>query len=342
LSHRAPLFRLRPTSKSGSNVRGRIAPTPRIFALCASCLVLGLVLCPAASAQAQGSAGSTGETKPPREWTFEVGLGAEYDTNVTVDEVDLSSGQSDYAWIADLGIGVKQDLGDDTRFNLKYDISQSSYQEFSRVDRLTQILGADLSHDLGKANAGFSAYFIDSRLDGEGFLRYLRLSPSLSGFLGKRWFARGAYVFSERRIDERSNRDAETKSGEADLYYFHRGLRSYLNFGYRYRREDAIAPEFDFDAHSFKLRYIRRLDVKGSRWKAEVALRYEIRDYQSEEPTIGEKRADDRLQLKLDLEVPLSSRVTLQAYSSYGDYTSNLPRADFLQTIVGTRLEYKW
>ena len=275
-------------------------------------------------------------------WSVEVGVGAEYDTNVSVDEVDLSSGQSDYAYIIDFELGVKKRLTENTEGSLTYDISQSSYDEYSRVDRRTQILGGTLSTDLGKSNAGLSGYYIDSTLDGDPFLRYARLSPSLSGFLARKWFARGAYVHAERRIDGSNQRNARTQSGEADVYYFHRGLRSYVNLGYRYRHEDAVAEELDFNSHALKLRYIRRFDLFGQRAKAEVALRYEVRDYRNEEPTIGEPRNDDRLRFKMDFEVPLNDRLTWQWYYSYGDYVSNLPRADFTQNILGTRLQLAW
>lgn len=277
-----------------------------------------------------------------REWSVKLGVGAEYDTNVTVDEVDLSSGQSDHATIVDFGVGMKQALGERTTFALNYDLSQSNYDEFSQVDRLTQIIGADINAVVGDATAGFSAYFIDSQLDGDGFLEYLRLSPSVSGFLSRRWFARAAYVHSKRRIDQREERNADTNTGEVDLYYFHRGLRSYANIGFRYRREDAIASELDFEANALKLRYIRRLDVFGKRLKSEVAVRYEVRDYLSAEPTIEEARNDDRLRVKVDLELPINERLSWQIYYSYGDYESNLPRADFTQTIVGTKLQIRW
>ena len=273
-------------------------------------------------------------------WRAEVGIGAEYDTNVSVDEVDLSSGESDYAWIIDFELGAKRKLGERSEISLSYDISQSKYDEFSRVDRLTQIVGADINTEIGRSNAAFSAFYIDSQLDGEPFLQYLRLSPSLSGFLARKWFARGAYVQAERKIDQRSQRDAETRAGEIDIYYFHRGLRSYFNAGYRYRDEDANAPELDFAAHALKLRYIRRLELWGKKAKAELAMRYEVRDYRSEEPTIGEPRDDDRIRWKADFEVTLTRQLAWQFYYSYGDYESNLPRADFTQTIVGSRLQW--
>lgn len=287
-------------------------------------------------------ADSTGQTNLDRTWSAKVGAGREYDSNVSVSEVDASSGESDYAWTMLLGVGVNQSLGDTSALSLNYDFSQSLYDEFSFVDRQTHILGANLTTDLTKTKAGFSAYYISSRLDGDPFLEFLRLSPSLSGFISKRWFARGAYVYADRSLKRRSDRDADTHSLEGDLYYFHRGLRSYFNFGYRYRDEDTVRDSLAFRSHGIKLRYIRRFNLVGRQAKGEISWRYEERRYLAPEPLIAAKRSDDRGRLKLDLEVPLGKRTTLKGYYSYGDFASNLPIADFTQTIVGTRVEFKW
>ena len=48
------------------------------------------------------------------------------------------------------------------------------------------------------------------------------------------------------------------------------------------------------------------------------------------------------MRLKLDIEIPLNQKFTWQWYFSHGDYISNLPRADFTQSILGTRLQYTW
>lgn len=285
---------------------------------------------------------STQTTDFSRSYSATIGAGREYDSNVSVSEVDATSGESDYAWTLDMGVGLKQALGQKTELSLNYDFSQSRYDKFSFVDRQTHIVGANLSTDLTGTKAGLSAYYINSRLDGDPFLEYLRLSPSLSGFLSKRWFARGAYVYAERTINRRNDRDADTHSLEGDLYYFHRGLRSYFNIGYRYRDENTVLDSLDFTSHGIKLRYIRRFTIVGTQAKGEISWRYEERRYLSPDPVIEEKRADNRGRLKLDLEIPLGQRTTLAWYYSFGDFTSNLPRADFDQTIVGTRVELKW
>ncbi|MEM6485872.1 MAG: hypothetical protein AAF662_12925 [Pseudomonadota bacterium] len=292
------------------------------------------------------SQSNTGESKSnyKTSWSGELGIGGEYDTNVTVSEVDLSSGESDYAFTSDFELGAKRQFTESLKASANYSINQSQYSEFSRVDRLTQIAGVNIEKGLGLGgtSTGLSMYYIDSKLSGDGFLELLRISPALSGFISKRWFLRGAYVFSERTIDDRSERDATTHTAEFDAYYFHRGLRSYLNVGARYRDEDTGAPELDFSGVALKMRYIRRFSLLEKRAKAEVAVRYEERDYRSPEPTIDEKRKDDRLRLKLDFEFPLTERISWQAYYSYGDFESNLPRADFVQTIIGTRLQFAW
>ncbi|MEO0438712.1 MAG: hypothetical protein AAF098_17590 [Pseudomonadota bacterium] len=275
-------------------------------------------------------------------WSGELGIGGEYDTNVTVSEVDLSSGESDYAFTSDFELGAKRQITESLKASASYSINQSRYREFSRVDRLTQIAGVNIEKGLGSASSGLSVYYIDSKLSGDGFLELLRVSPALSGFLAKRWFLRGAYVFSERTIDDRNERDATTHTAEFDAYYFHRGLRSYVNIGARYRDEDTGAPELDFSGAALKARYIRRFKVLEKQAKFEVAFRYEERDYRSPEPTIDEKRKDDRIRWKLDFELPLTEQISWQAYYSYGDFESNLPRADFVQTIVGSRLQFAW
>ena len=308
-----------------------------ILSICTLALGTGVLL-QVSDSQAQNDEASG----PKATWSRELGVGGEYDTNVSVSEVDLSSGESDYAFTSDFELGVKRPLGETIKASASYSVSQSRYGEFSRVDRLTQIAGANIDKDFGNANGSLSVYFIDSKLANDGFLEFLRVSPALSGFVSKRWFLRGAYVYSERTIDDRPERDAQTVTGEIDAYYFHRGLRSYMNLGLRYRNEDTGAPELDFSGQAIKLRYIRRFDALGRQGKFEAAMRFEERDYRSPEPTIGEKRRDDRLRWKFDLELPLSKAIALQAYYSYGDFDSNLPRADFFQTIVGTRLQISW
>ena len=281
-------------------------------------------------------------TAPPAVWSAELGIGAEYDSNVAVQEVDVATNQSDYAMTLDAGLAVKKQLSKTVKAALTYDFSQSIYDKFSQVDRLTNIFGADLGMDLGKADPGLSVYYINSRLDGSKFLELYRVSPSVSGFLSQKWFGRGAYVYSDKTIHERRGRDATTNAGELDAYYFLRGLRQYLNFGYRYRDEDAKADQYDYHSNSVKLRFIQRFEIFSRLTKLELAWRYEDRNYTSETPSIGKKRHDKRSRLRMDFDVPVFGNGAIQFFAGYADYESNYEPAAYDQTLVGTRFIYSW
>ncbi|WP_146004152.1 surface lipoprotein assembly modifier [Halioglobus japonicus] len=276
------------------------------------------------------------------EFSAEFGLGAEYDSNVSVDELDATSNESDYAYIADADLGFDQQLGEKVDLSLNYNVSQTNYDRFERLDRTTHLVGADLGADLGAVNTGMALYYINAQLDGNDFLEYYRGSPYVSGFLAKKWFARGAYVYSDKTIAQNPDRDAESHAGEFDLYFFRRGLRSYFNAGYKFKDEDATAERYDYKAHNVKLRYIHRFDLWGDVLKMEFSWRYEDRDYSGITPSIDEERADQRHRWKIDMEYPLSERTLLQIYGGYSDYDSNFPRAAYDQHVVGTRLSWRW
>jgi hypothetical protein len=254
------------------------------------------------------TSGLTQAGEPANQWSLEASIGAEYDSNVAISELDLASGQSDYASVTELKLGLKRRLSENSDLSVRYSVTHNNYLEFSSVDRLTQILGSDLAVDMGDVNLGLSAYYIDSRLGGDGFLSYARLSPSASGFLSRRWFARGAAVYSDRRVLENDLRSAKTYAAEGDLYFFQRGLRSYYNLGYRYAREDAEFGIFDFTGHALKFRYIRRWQLLGRTAKGELAMRYEQRSFSADNSAIDERRRDRRLRWKADFSMPCASR----------------------------------
>lgn len=283
-----------------------------------------------------------GEDNPPPEWSALVGVGIEYDSNVAVDELDATTNQGDYALTLDGGLAVKQQLSEKAEAALTYDFSQSTYDKFSQVDRMTNMIGADLGLDLGRVDPAISVYYINSRLDGSPFLDLYRVSPSLSGFLGKKWFARGAYVYSDKTIKDSPGRDATTNAGEADAYFFLRGLRQYFNLGYRYRDDDAREDQYDYLSNAIKVRYIQRIELFSRLTTLELAWRYEDRKYRSDTPSIGQKRHDQRGRLRLDYAIPVFGYGAVQFFAGYADYESNYEPANYDQTLVGTRFVYNW
>jgi hypothetical protein len=269
-------------------------------------------------------------------------VGAEYDSNVSIEEVDRASNEGDYGLTLEAKVGAEQQLTERLELALHYDFSQTFYSEFSEVDRQTHILGSDLGWRLNEVDANLSAFYINSRLDGKDFLQLARISPALSGFVARQWFLRGGYIFQDKSLQGRSLRDADSHAGEFDLYFFAQGLRRYFNLGYRYRYENARAAPLDYASNAVKLRYIQRVELASRLAKLELFWRYENRDYRAITPEIGEKRRDDRHRLGIDFEIPLFADASLQLYYVYADYQSNLERVDYTQNVGGVKFVYRW
>ena len=269
----------------------------------------------------------------------EVSLGYEYDSNVSVDELDRSSSVGDGGVLFAADISVDHDFTDKTSASASYGYSRIDYQDFEFLNRETHMLGGNISSKWDSFTAGMNYFYINARLDGNDFLTYHRVSPSLSGFVSKRWFLRGAYVFGDKTIANRPGRDAQNHGTELDAYYFWRGLRRYINLGYVYRQEDSQAARFKYKAHQVKLRVVQRFEVFSKLSTLELGLRYEDRNYDEETPSIGERRRDERLRATIEFDVPLTDRINWRVYGGYSDYLSNLPSADYDQSIVGTLVE---
>lgn len=303
-------------------------------------LIMASSFCSAQVREADPDTAGTGPASG--EFTAELRAGLEYDSNVSLEEVDQSSGESDYAAVFDGQLKYKSQLGDRGKVSLSYDFSQSIYEEFSAVDRQTHLLSASFSGDLGRLNPGVGYRYIHSRLDGDKFLTMHQVSPHLSGFLAKNWFGRGAYTWSDKKIDPRGDRDATYHAGALEIYYFVNGLRSYFNLGYRYKNEDARADRYDYQSNRVKLRYVQRFEFFAHQAKMSLALRYENRDYSSITFGIGEKREDDRYRAEAELEQPLGDQAAISIYYRYSDNQSNSPGADYDQNIAGGQFLYRW
>lgn len=302
------------------------------FAVSAAALGIGAFACCGANAQEAGS-----EERLSSPFSFELNAGAEYDSNVSVNELDANTGADDVAAVIDADIEFETALGKDTEFNAGYSFSQSLYSEFTDFNLQSHFGTVDLSHDFGVFDLGAAYRLIYTRLGGDGFLLLQQASPYVSRFFGKKLFVRADYTFTDTDFEGRVDRDAEGHAGGADFYYFANGVRTYFVVGYKYEDEDAVDPQFDFHANNFKARFAQRIPLGARDMKFKLGWRYEQRDHTSVTPSIGVERDDDRHRFEAELEVPVTDRVFLLFDYEYGDFSSNLPSADYTQHVASAR-----
>lgn len=267
-----------------------------------------------------------------------VSIGAEYDSNISVNEVDTNTGADDFAAVIDADLDFETEIASDTELSLGYSFSQSLHNEFTNFDVQSHFASAELTYDFGSIDIGAAYRFIYTRLGGDGFLVLQQVSPYFSKFFGKKLFLRADYTYTNKDFEDRTDRDADVHAGGADLYFFLNGVRTYFVAGYKYEDEDAVDPQFDFQSHNIKARFSQRIPIGKRDAKLKLGWRYETRDYSSITPSIGVIRDDDRHRFQAELEIPLTDRIYTLVEYEYADYSSNLPSADYTQNLVGARL----
>ena len=306
--------------------------TIRLGALASTCLLV----MPSTIANASEGDANEGFT-PSTEWSFELSAGAEFDSNVSVNELDTATGSDDVAIRLRAEADFEAEIAKDTEFKLGYTISDKSFQEFSAFDLRTQIASATLSHDFGPFTAGTTVRYIDAALDDSGYQAVTQFSPYVSGYVAKNVFVRGAYTYADKEFDVQTSRDAEVNTIDLDGYFFLNGSRQYIVLGVEAETSEAVDPQFSFDGQGVLARFSQRFAFRERDARARLSARYESRDYDGITPSINAAREDDRLRLQAEVELPITDLVFIEAEYEYGDFSSNLPTADYAQNVFTVR-----
>ncbi|MFQ5563475.1 MAG: hypothetical protein ACE5FO_07885 [Parvularculaceae bacterium] len=272
----------------------------------------------------------------------EFSAGVEYDDHLSVSEIDRTSNDEDFAAILDAGIGLEHETNGGTAFSAGYDFFQSVHFDRSDFDIRSHRGSVGLAQDFGEFDLGVDYNYVYSTLDDVGFLTYQLLSPYVASSLTKQLYVRAAYSYADKDFKSRPTRDATVNAGGADVFFFLNGTTTYLLFGYKFEHEDAVGPEFDFDAHNLKARLTQKFPFNGRKGALKIGWRYENRDYDSITPSIGAVRDDERNRFQAEIELPLSDHVYAQAEYEYSDFDSNLPAVNYTQNLISARLGVKY
>ncbi len=269
---------------------------------------------------------------------FHIQAGAFYNSNVSVNELDLNAGRGDVSAKLSASVEFEKEINKDTEFSLRYKLSSTNHEEFSRFDVLTHLVSVKLEHDFGGFKSGVSYQFADSSLNQNDFLTLNQISPYASKFLNKKTYVRGFYGYADKKFQSAPSRDSQVHKVGGDVYFFLDGVRQYIQAGYSYEDSDAIGDEFDFGAHKFKIRYAKRLPFRGRQARFKAGWRYEMRDYSKITPSINVQRDDNRHRFELELELPITDVFYGQFELGHAIYSSNLATADYERSIAALSL----
>lgn len=300
--------------------------------------------CVAALVMALCAGGAAAQEK---RWKVSGSLGVEYDDNVSTDETDSRSGQSDKALLIDLGAAYKPEFGAAYGLEIGYDFSQSLHEDLDRFDLQTHSVSASVEREVAPWDLGFIYLYSRSLLDGDDFLGIHSLTPSVGRAVNEQWYVSLRYGLQVKDFKQGVNdpRDAVNNGLTFDNFIFFDQARSYVSLGYRIEGEDADGRQFDYLGHFFHARAKLRLPIDAlQKWNpvARLGLEFWTKDYDNVTPSIGAKRDDDRTTISAALQLDLTDHVNSELAVENIEASSNLPSADFDETIVTFRIGVKY
>lgn len=280
--------------------------------------------------------------KPPGEkrshFSAELTAGAEYDSNVSVSDVDNNTGADDFAAVFDADFEFAPDVGAKTDFSLGYSFSQSLYADFDAFDLQSHLATADLSREVAGFDVGAAYRFSHARLGGDPFLTMHQIAPYVSRFIGDRVFVRAEYAYTDRNFVGRADRDGRSNAASGDVYFFLRGSRTYVSAGYKYEKDDTTDPQFAYVGHNLRARFSHKIPMGGRFAQIKLGYRFEDRGYDAVTPSIGAVRSDTRHRIQAEVEIPIDDTFFARLEFEHADFQSNLPSADYRQNVGSAKI----
>lgn len=271
----------------------------------------------------------------------ELDLGVEYDSTLSVEELDVSRNNADTALLMRGKLNGQWGVADNFTVKGGYSYLGRDYRDFSEFDLDIHQLFVDAAYDFSVVTLGASHYYATAALDGSDLLDLNLTSLYASRLFDDRIFVRLAGNFRDKQFDGRPDRDADSKGLDADIYFFFNRAKTFVSVGLSGEDEDARSAEFDYSGITFKTKAQHRFKLMGRDSKLALSWQYTDRDYDNVTPLIADKRNDERSITRFEWEQGLIPHLDVVTMLEYGDYSSNLDAVNYSETVASVALRLK-
>ncbi|WP_322001719.1 hypothetical protein [Marinobacter alexandrii] len=279
--------------------------------------------------------------------------GYEYDSNLNVDELEQSSGESGQAWVLGAGVNAEGQPVENLTLTGSYDVTDRDYRDSEAFDRTLHLASLDLSYDFGTVTLGASHHYSYATLASDPFLDYQRSSVYLGKLVGEDVYLRASVLSKRKDFEDDPARDARTRGLSLDSFFFFNRTRTVFILGAEGDDENADADAYDFRMLAVKTRLKHRFPVAGHDHEVQIGWRYEARDYDEPvssvenpmtSPLLGpsdptsEPRDDRIATVDASYGIGLTEWLTTEARLEYTDYRSSLDSAQYDETVASLNL----
>lgn len=268
--------------------------------------------------------------------------GAEYDSNVSVQELDRVSNASDVARLSEVWVTVGAQPIDKLTAKARYRYSDKAYQTYGSYDQGIHTLSTDLSYNFTAFTLGGSYHYAKAVLDSDAFLTLEQASVYATKLWQNRYYLRVAANDKQKTFADNADRDAEALGFSADLFVFFNNTKSFVSFGIERENEDANAEQFSNHSTIFRSKLSNNFTWLTKANSVSLELNYLDRDYQGYDFALLAPRSDIRRRMKGDWTFEFTPHISAATSLEYGRYSSNQESADYNETVASVMVEFKF
>jgi hypothetical protein len=285
----------------------------------------------------------------------------EYDSSVSLDQVDDISRESDYASKLKWALGGKWQVNDNLQLSTSYKGRKRVYDQFSEYDLEQHQLA--LSSKFTYSGIGYSYRYdgVTAQVDGEDFLNFNQSTVAVDKLFDSRFFLRGFVSKNTKDFMQLEERNASATIVGLDSLVFYNQGKSHLSFNISMENETAQEKLFDNKTGNVSMAYQHKFTeaLLPTTWTSTVRYgrkRYDSfitstvvaeeeeeegfpidlqpNDMADNESQTDETRVDERTQFTTRLDIELNDWLGLMVEASYINNDSNHAPVDYSERLM--------
>ncbi|MCP3675199.1 MAG: hypothetical protein GY829_12110 [Gammaproteobacteria bacterium] len=256
-------------------------------------------------------------------------IGAEYNSNLTVEELDLNATIGGSLVNIDLITDYRFQLTEESSLQIAYDFSQSLHRDYSEYNYQSHGFSTSFETKLGDTTASLDYSYYDSSLDDTGLITFAMLTPAIYFMINDEFLISGEYSQFEKDFDDLKERDAIAKTGSVSAFYFFNDAKSYMRIAIRNTNEDADSNQLDYEdfTTSLSIKTPATWIKSGAFFKASYS--FSDRDYEHITHSIGEIRTEQKNYFVSTFSIPVNETTDIIAALEMTNRSSNFPVANY-------------
>jgi hypothetical protein len=273
---------------------------------------------------------------------FEFETGAEYDSNLSVIELDQNSSEGDWSILAKANINGQWQATDKVKLKAGAGYSSKTHQDYSEFNLAITQAFVDASYDFQPITLGISYHHADAELDNQDFLTLQQRSVYVSRLINQTIFLRAAINDQDKDFPNTTGRNAGNRGFSGDAFFFFNQGQTFFTLGISNEKENTEINEFDYDAINVRSSVSHQFSLWNKKNRVQLGWRFDNRDYSTVTELIDAKRQDERRITTLEWELETNNWLSLIGKLESGNYHSNLASADYSETISSVTLKARF